>query len=101
MTIIDTLSLVMEWCQRHEIRNTVHASDNGKPIYLYIFMFLFWPPFGISKAKFCNKNGNIQILFRVRSGSVVECLTRDQGAAGSSLTASLHCVLEQNTLILA
>ena len=30
-----------------------------------------------------------------RSGSVVECLTRDQRAAGSSLTASLRCVLEQ------
>ena len=26
-----------------------------------------------------------------RSGSVVECLTRDRRAAGSSLTASLRC----------
>ena len=26
-----------------------------------------------------------------RSGSVVECLTRDRGAAGLSLAASLHC----------
>ena len=25
-------------------------------------------------------------IFRERSGSVVECLTQDQGAAGSSLT---------------
>ena len=30
-----------------------------------------------------------------RSGSVVECLTRDRGAAGSSSQASLCCVLEQ------
>ena len=28
---------------------------------------------------------------REPSGSVVECLTRDRGAVGSSLTASLHC----------
>ena len=31
----------------------------------------------------------------------VECLTRDQGAAGSSLTDALCCVLVQDTLILA
>ena len=34
-----------------------------------------------------------------RSGSVEECLTQDQGAAGSSLTCIV--VLEQDTLILA
>ena len=38
---------------------------------------------------------------RERIGSVVECLTRDQGVAGLSLTASLLCVLEQDKLILA
>ena len=46
---------------------------------------------------------------RKRNDSVVKCLTRDQGASGSSLTdvtalclpASLHSVLEQDTLILA
>ena len=30
-----------------------------------------------------------------RSGSVVESLTRDRRAGGSSLTGSLYCVLEQ------
>ena len=37
------------------------------------------------------------------SGSVVEYLTRDRGAAGSSLTRRRHCVvvLEQDTFILA
>ena len=39
---------------------------------------------------------------RERSGSVVECLTRDRRVAGSSLTRR-HCVvvLEQDTFILA
>ena len=32
---------------------------------------------------------------RERSGSVVECLTRDRRAAGSSLTGVTACVLEQ------
>ena len=32
-----------------------------------------------------------------RGGSVVECLTRDRGVAGSSLTGGC-CVLEQDTL---
>ena len=42
------------------------------------------------------------LLFRERSGSVVECLTRDRGAAGVRASpASLCCVLEQDTLILA
>ena len=27
---------------------------------------------------------------------MVECITRDRGVAGSSLLASLHCVLEQD-----
>ena len=35
------------------------------------------------------------------TGSVVECLIGDPGAAGLSLTAALHCVLKQDTLILA
>ena len=35
------------------------------------------------------------------SGSVVDCLTRDQGATGSASPASLCCVLEQDTLIVA
>ena len=35
------------------------------------------------------------------SGSLVECLTRDRGAAGLSSPASLPCVLAQDTLILA
>ena len=41
-------------------------------------------------------------IVRERSGSVVECLTRDRGGAGSSLTRR-HCivVLEQDTFILA
>ena len=38
-----------------------------------------------------------QTVRRERSGSVVECLTRDRGATGSSLTD----VLEQDTFILA
>ena len=37
-----------------------------------------------------------------RNGSaVVECLTRDRGAMGSTSGASLRCVLEQDTFILA
>ena len=36
-----------------------------------------------------------------RECSVVECLSCGRGAVGSSLTASLRCVLEQDTLILA
>ena len=32
------------------------------------------------------KKTNISFIDRERSGSVVECLTRDRGAAGSSLT---------------
>ena len=38
---------------------------------------------------------------REHIGSVIECLTRDRGAAGLSLTASLCCVLQQDTFILA
>ena len=34
-------------------------------------------------------------ITREPSGSVVECLTRDRRAAGSSLTGALRCVLEQ------
>ena len=33
--------------------------------------------------------------YRERSGSVVESLTRDRGAAGSSTPASLRCDFEQ------
>ena len=36
-----------------------------------------------------------------RSGSVVECLIRDRGAAGSSSTDACVVVLEQDTFILA
>ena len=39
--------------------------------------------------------------WRERSGSVVECLTRDRRGAGSSLTAVSVVVLEQDTFILA
>ena len=36
------------------------------------------------------------------SGSVVECLTQDRGAMGSSLTGvTVLCVLEQDTFTLA
>ena len=35
------------------------------------------------------------------SGSVVECLTRDGGAQTGASPASLHCVLAQDTFILA
>ena len=43
-----------------------------------------------------------QITYLIVGSSVVECLTRDQEAAGSSLTKR-HCVvvLEQDTFILA
>ena len=34
-----------------------------------------------------------------RSGSVVECLTRDLGVADLSPPAALCCILEHNTLI--
>ena len=35
------------------------------------------------------------------NGLVVECLTQDRGAPVQASTASLHCVLEQDTFILA
>ena len=35
------------------------------------------------------------------SGPVVACLTQDQGVQVRASLASLHCVLEQDTLILA
>ena len=38
---------------------------------------------------------------RERSSSVVECLTPDQGLRARASPASLHCVIEQDTLILA
>ena len=38
------------------------------------------------------------ILIEERRGSVVECLTGDQGVAGLSLPVTLHCVLEQDIL---
>ena len=41
------------------------------------------------------------ILQRYYSTFVVECLSRDQGVAGSSLTDVTVCVLEQDTFILA
>ena len=48
-----------------------------------------------------DKGPNFKLLCRERSGSVVECLTRDREAAGSSLTGITACVLEQDILILA
>ena len=42
-----------------------------------------------------------QFIFRERGGSVVECLTREQGARVRASLASLLCVLEQDTFILA
>ena len=36
-----------------------------------------------------------------RSGSVIECLTRDRGPRVRASPASLHCVLEQDILIIA
>ena len=42
-----------------------------------------------AKIKFSGKFPNLQYIISTnleRSGSVVECLTRDRGAAGSSLT---------------
>ena len=40
--------------------------------------------------------------YNQKTGSaVVECSTRDLRASGLSLTKSLHCVLEQDKLILA
>ena len=48
-----------------------------------------------------NGVSNIFGEHRGRGGSVVECLTRDRRAAGLSLTASLRCVIDQVTLILA
>ena len=44
---------------------------------------------------------SFHFAFRERSGSVVECLTRDREAAGSSLTGVTVVVLEQDTFILA
>ena len=33
----------------------------------------------------------VPLAFGEHSGSVEECLTRDRGATGSSLTGALHC----------
>ena len=41
------------------------------------------------------------LMFRERSGSVVECLTRDWGAVSLSLTGVTVLCCEQDTLILA
>ena len=43
----------------------------------------------------------LQIVYRERSGSVVECLTRDWGTAGSSLTGVTALCPWARTLILA
>ena len=40
-----------------------------------------------------------QITLTERSGSVVECLTQDQGLQVRASLAALHCVLKQDTLI--
>ena len=55
--------------------------------------------FGCSKELF---NDQFNIYVRERSGSVVECLTRDRRAAGLE-PHQRHCVvvLEQDTFILA
>ena len=48
------------------------------------------PPSGSTldgrKVRAKKKYGNMKVEEMERSGSVVECLTRDRGAAGSSLT---------------
>ena len=43
------------------------------------------------KLEFKLDRKTVDNLHRERSGSVVECLTRDRGAAGSSSPASLPC----------
>ena len=51
------------------------------------------------KAKSSDKNFHVNIteFLMEHSGSVVECLTRDRGAAGSSLTGvSVLCPWERN-----
>ena len=40
---------------------------------------------------FCDIELIFKVTSRERSGSVVECLTRDRWAAGSSLTGALRC----------
>ena len=49
----------------------------------YLFRWLFWRTQSTLKIA---KSSPPTINTRERSGSVVECLTRDRGAAGSSLT---------------
>ena len=44
---------------------------------------------------------SVQNCVGARSGSVVECSTRDRGTVDRASPASLRCVLEHDTLILA
>ena len=59
-------------------------SKHGKAICLATLLFrLYWSAYFTLKYLFIYPP---QRSYRERSGSVVECLTRDKGAAGSSLT---------------
>ena len=51
---------------------------------------------GVKEIRFCHYKKIWE-----RSGSVVECLTRDEGPRVRASRVSLCCVLEQDTLILA
>ena len=37
-------------------------------------------------------------LYEKSGGSVIDCLTRDRGVAGSSLVGATACVIKQNAL---
>ena len=58
-----------------------------------------WKTYEKRTKKSINITLGITVQFRECSGSVVECLTRDRGAAGSSLTRVV--VFEHDTFILA
>ena len=58
---------------------------------------------GLESSTICVQNNALHTFtsYRECSGSVVECLSRDQGVGVRASLVSLHCVLEQDTLILA
>ena len=58
------------------------------------------PKLGVSSYKAKGLRGRRKIGYRERSGSVVECLTRDRPRVQAS-PVLVCCVLEQDTYILA
>ena len=68
-------------------------------VYIVFHLVVFGTETISSDKRSMDISDTLKLRVRERSGLVVECLTRYRRAAGSP--ASLRCVLEQDTLILA